>query len=72
MGKYTFKSTPRQRLSYSAKTKKWRQENVDYGDNFSFYHNDEVRSTLQNKISNHHLWNGIVDRRDIQKVINPF
>lgn len=72
MARATFKSLPRQRLSYSAKSKKWRRENVDYGDNYSFYHNDQVRATLQNKIANHHLWNGIVDRRDIQKVINPF
>lgn len=72
MAKFTFKSTPRQRLSYASKTKKWRKENIDYGDNYSFYHNDIVRATLQNKISNLHLFNGIVDRRDIQKVINPF
>ena len=72
MGKFTFKSIPRQRLSYKSKSKNWRKENVDYGDNYSFYHNDIVRSTLQNKVSNLHLFNGIVDRRDIQKVINPF
>jgi len=72
MGKFTLRSAPRQRLSRSAKTSKWRKSNVDYGDNYSFYHNDVVRSTLQNKVSNLHLFNGIVDRRDIQKVINPF
>jgi len=72
MGKFTFKSIPRQRLSYKSKSKNWRKENVDYGDNYSFYHNDIVRSTLQNKVSSLHLFNGIVDRRDIQKVINPF
>lgn len=72
MAKYIYKNNPRQRLPFSKKTKKWRKENVEYGDNFSFYHNDLVRSNIENKIINLQLWNGVVDIRDIQKVLNPF
>jgi hypothetical protein len=72
MAKYIYKNNPRQRLSYTKKTKDWRKENIEYGDNFSFYHNDLIRANLENKITNLHLFNGIVDIRDIQKVLNPY
>ncbi len=63
---------PRQRLPYTQKNKSWRIENVDYGDKYSYYFNEEVRQTLQNKIVNLNLFNGIVDVRDMTKTLNPF
>ena len=63
---------PRQRLSYKSKNKQWRIDNVDYGDKYSYYFNEEVRQTLQNKIINLNLFNGIVDVRDMTKVLNPY
>lgn len=72
MAKHFSVQLPRQRLSYSKKTKKWRKENVDFADQHSFYHNDKVRQSLQNKIANLNLYNGFVDSRDIQKVLNPY
>lgn len=69
----TFSVTlPRQRLAYSRKTKQWRKDNLDHADQHSFYHSDRVRNTLQNKIVNLNLYNGYVDRRDIQKILNPY
>lgn len=62
---------PRQRLSFKRKTKEWRKDNVDYGDTYSFYNNDEVRNNLENKIINLQLYNGIVNMDDMMKVINP-
>lgn len=62
---------PRQKLGYSQKTKKWRTENVDSGDSYSFYHNAGVRQTLRNKIVNLNLYNGIVDVRDLAEIVNP-
>lgn len=63
---------PRQRLAYSQKSKKWRKQNVDFADQHSFYNNDRVRQSLNNKLTNLNLYNGYVDVRDIQKVLNPF
>lgn len=63
---------PRQRLSYARKNKKWRKDVVNHCDKYSFYHNDRVRASLKNKLSNLNLYNGYVDRKDIQKVLNPF
>ena len=62
---------PIQKLSYSKKNKKWRKDNVDYADRFSYYYSEEVRQNLENKLTNLNLYNGIVDVRDINKAINP-
>lgn len=63
--------TPRQKLSYKQKNKEWRKENLDHADKYTFYHNEEVRQTLRNKIINLNLCNGIVDIRDLTNVVNP-
>ena len=63
---------PRQRLAYKKKTKSWRKKNVDYADKHSFYHNESIRQTLENKIINFNLFNGIVDVRDMTPVVNPY
>jgi hypothetical protein len=62
---------PRQRLAYAKKNKQWRQDCVSYGDRHSFYNNERVRKSLQNKIINLNLYNGIVDIRDLTNVVNP-
>lgn len=62
---------PRQRLPFRQKTKQWRKENVDYGDTYSFYNSTEVRNSLQNKIINLQLYNGVVNTEDMLKVVNP-
>jgi len=72
MGRINNLQLPRQRLSYGAKTKEWRKNNVDFADKHSFYHNESVRQTLRNKVINLNLYNGIVDVRDIKDAINPY
>lgn len=62
---------PRQRLPFKKKDKQWRQDCVSYGDRHSFYNNERVRKSLQNKIINLNLYNGIVDIRDLTNVVNP-
>lgn len=44
---------------------------MSYGDRHSFYNNERVRKSLQNKIINLNLYNGIVDIRDLTNVVNP-
>jgi hypothetical protein len=63
---------PRQRLPYSKKTKSWRKDNIDYANRYSFYHNGGVRQSLKNKVTNLNLYNGKVDIRDMQEVVNPY
>lgn len=64
-------NAPRQRLPYSQKNKNWRKDNVDHGDNYSFYNNELIRKSLKNKILNLNLYNGIVDVRDLTNIVNP-
>ena len=65
-------SQPVQKISYVKKTKSWRKDNVDSGDNYSFYNNESVRKSLKNKIINLNLYNGIVDINDLIDVVNPY
>jgi len=44
---------------------------LDHADKHTFYHNEEVRQTLKNKIINLNLYNGLVDIRDLTNVVNP-
>jgi len=62
---------PRQKIPYKQKNKEWRVSNVDHADRHSFYNNERVRKSLQNKIINLNLYNGIVDIRDLTNVVNP-
>jgi len=62
---------PRQRLAYSKKNQEWRKNNLDYADRHSFYNNERVRKSLQNKIINLNMYNGIIDVRDLANVVNP-
>lgn len=62
---------PRQKLSFKQKTKEWRKQNLDYADNFTMFHNEEIRQSLRNKMINLNLYNGIVDVRDLTNVVNP-
>lgn len=64
-------SQPRQKLPYSSKNRKWRIENVDFAENFSLYNSESVRRTIQEKIINMNLCNGIVDYKDMARVVNP-
>lgn len=62
---------PIQRLPYNKKDKQWRRDCVDYSDRYSFYNNERVRKSLQNKIINLNMYNGIIDVRDLSSVVNP-
>lgn len=65
------RGAPRQRLSYKSKTKKWRQENIDRAEKFSLYHNEGVRQSLDNRVRNTLLFNGIVSPHDMAVALNP-
>ena len=71
MGKINNLQLPRQKLPFNKKNKEWRKDNLDHADKHTFYHNEEVRQTLKNKIINLNLYNGIVDVRDLTNVVNP-
>lgn len=62
---------PSQKKTRSQKTKKWAQDCVDAGDTRGLFQNDGVRQHRKNKIINFNLYNGKVDRSDMDLIINP-
>lgn len=72
MGAYKITTQPQQRLSYKKKTKKWRIDNIQYANGQSYYVNERVRKSVRNKVINLNLYNGIVDIRDLNALVNPY
>lgn len=70
MASVTF-NFPSQQKSYSAKTKKWRKECVDFAEGGTFEGNNLVRKSIWHKKLNYDLMNGILHMEDLVKVINP-
>jgi hypothetical protein len=64
-------SFPSQKRSKSQKTKKWAQECVDAADNNTAHHHEGVRKSRRDKLVNINLYNGKIDRRDMEATINP-
>lgn len=62
---------PRQKLSYKQKGREWRKSNVDHADKYSFYNNERVRQTVQNRVINLNLYNGVVSPQDMFHTLNP-
>lgn len=64
---------PRQKLSWSEKNKKWRQECVDaIDDSYSIQSNYDLRIGLSEKIINQNLYEGVIDTEDMAKYLNPY
>ena len=67
-------SIPRQRLAYKKKTKTWRKETVDaiaLRYSASSMHNG-VRNSFREKALNQGLFEGVVDREDMARYVNPY
>lgn len=71
MGAPVVSKMPRQKLSYKQKGKQWRTDCVNSADKYSFYNNERVRQTIQNRVVNINLYNGIVSPHDMLNTLNP-
>lgn len=71
MGAPVISKMPRQKLSYKQKGKQWRTDCVNSADKYSFYNNERVRQTIQNRVVNINLYNGIVSPHDMLNTLNP-
>ena len=66
-----FKGFPPQQLSFSAKTKSWRKQCVDWGAEQGTITYNPVRKSIIHKKINYDLLNGILHMRDLEIIINP-
>lgn len=62
---------PRQQLSFSQKTKKWRKQCMDWGDAKTFFNYSPVRKSTIHKKINYDLINGKLHMEDMKAIINP-
>lgn len=62
---------PPHKISYKKKDKKWRQQIVDWAENYIWSYDSRVRKPLKKKIINFNLINGFLDLEDLQLIINP-
>jgi len=64
---------PKQAIPDSKKTEDWYKQNIEIGVSLVNYQRDNgLRSDRKEKISNINLFNDIVDREEIETVINPY
>lgn len=62
---------PPQKLSFRNKTKEWRRKHVDWAENAIWDQDSKIRISLQKKVINYNLVNGILDMSDVSLILNP-
>ncbi len=67
----TFNSFPSQKKTRLQKTKKWAKQCIDAADSEGLYRHEGVRQFRKNKLINYNLYNGKIDRQDMELTINP-
>jgi hypothetical protein len=65
-----FLNFPRQKLTDRQKTDKWFKECVDFAENL-LTTDDYLKQSFKNKNENYDLRSNIIDRRNVEKMINP-
>lgn len=66
-----FVKWPKQKMSFSAKNKKWRKEHLDWADKKTFFNYSPVRKSTIHKKINYDLLNGKLHMQDVEALINP-
>lgn len=62
---------PPLKVSDKQKNKDWAKKCLDAADTVSMFSNTQLRQLYYTKATNYNLYNNIVDRRDIERAINP-
>lgn len=66
-----FSNFPAQKVSKHKKTPKWFRECIDSVDRSGYFFDEGVRTSYEEKIICTNLYNNIIDKYDIEKVLNP-
>mgnify|MGYP003668623685 CR=1 FL=1 len=68
----SYLSLPKFKLPANSKTKAWAKEVLLYaGNTLSLYSSSVIRDSVENKITNIDLYNGIIHAEDFVRVVNP-
>ena len=63
---------PQQQLSFSAKTKAWRKQCIDFGDSHSLLHYSLARKSVRTMNINYDLLRGKIHMEELKLLVNPF
>lgn len=66
-----FSAFPSQKRTKAQKTKSWAKQCIDAADNKGMYQHEGIRNYRKRKIINYQLYNGVIDREDMELTINP-
>jgi hypothetical protein len=66
-----FSAFPSQKKTRTQKTKEWAKQCVQAADSKGMYQHEGVRNYRRSKLINYQLYNGIIDRKDMELTINP-
>jgi hypothetical protein len=66
-----FSAFPSQKRTRAQKTKDWAKRCIQAADSKGMYQHEGVRNYRRTKLINYHLYNGIIDRQDMELTINP-
>lgn len=71
MGNVTGNGFPSQKKTRSQKDKNWAKQCVEYAETQSAYYNEGVRKSAKDKYINYQLYNGYIDKNDLELILNP-
>lgn len=67
-----FSGFPSQKKTRNQKTKNWAKQCIDAADSKGMYQHEGVRQFKREKYINYQLYNGKIDRQDMELTINPY
>lgn len=71
VGNASSSSLPSQKVTTSQRTENWKKSSVDYYLNFRYTNGSNLRSDRSRKIVNYDLYNGIINKNDVEAICNP-
>ena len=66
------KEFPSQKKSLKEKNKAWRKECVDASESLVFFQNSGIRQRRLQKKVNYDLYNGVINKADMERICNPY
>lgn len=71
IGNASSSSLPSQKVTSGQRTESWKKSSLDYYLNFRYTNGSNLRSDRSRKIINYDLYNGIINKSDVEAICNP-
>lgn len=64
-------SLPSQKVTTAQRTEAWKKSTLDYYLNFRYTNGSNLRTDRSRKITNYDLYNGVINKNDVEAICNP-